>query len=194
MFRVTASVALALLLRLVLAQDCEATDAASGPKATLPSGLNIIGTYKSLPNAAATVNQFLGVPFASPPERFSPPEPFVTDETCPGTIEAKTWKPACIQQFQGATGPFYELIFSNPAPEESEDCLYLNVYAPSSPAPSDGRAVLFWIYGGSLQFGTAGQDMYDGSWFAAYEDVVVVTINYRTNGESLQVVGLRMAS
>lgn len=40
---------------------------------------------------------------------------------------------------------------------------------------------MFWIYGGSLQFGNAGQPTYDGSAFAAYEDVVVVTTNYRTN-------------
>lgn len=60
---------------------------------------------------------------------------------------------------------------------------YLNVYAPSTPAPADGRAVLFWIYGGALQFGNAGQPTYDGSSFAAYEDVIVVTVNYRTNGE-----------
>ena len=41
---------------------------------------------------------------------------------------------------------------------------------------------MFWIYGGSLQFGNAGQPSYDGSAFAAYEDVIVVTTNYRTNG------------
>jgi len=44
--------------------------------------------------------------------------------------------------------------------------------------------VLYWIYGGALQFGTAGQLQYDGSAFAAYEDVIVVTVNYRTNGMS----------
>lgn len=27
--------------------------------------------------------------------------------------------------------------------------LYLNVYAPSTPAPADGRAVLFWVSPGS---------------------------------------------
>jgi carboxylesterase type B len=43
--------------------------------------------------------------------------------------------------------------------------------------------VLYWIYGGALQFGSAGQHTYDGSAFAAYEDVIVVTVNYRTNGE-----------
>lgn len=57
-----------------------------------------------------------------------------------------------------------------------------NVYAPSTPAPAGGRAVMFWLYGGSLQFGHAGQPAYDGSAFAAYQDVIVVAPNYRTNG------------
>jgi acetylcholinesterase len=71
--------------------------------------------------------------------------------------------------------------FNRGNPEESEDCLYLNVYAPSTPTSGAGRAVLYWIYGGSLQFGTAGTFVYNGSFFAAYEDVIVVTVNYRTN-------------
>ena len=73
-------------------------------------------------------------------------------------------------------------IFDSSMPVESEDCLYLNVYAPSTPPPLGGYAVMFWIYGGSLQFGTAGQPGYDGSSFASFEDVIVVTTNYRTNG------------
>lgn len=59
--------------------------------------------------------------------------------------------------------------------------MYLNVFAPSTTAPRGGRAVLFWIYGGSLQFGDAGLAAYDGSSFAANQDVIVVTTNYRTN-------------
>lgn len=31
-----------------------------------------------------------------------------------------------------------------------------------------------------------GQRSYDGSAFAAYEDVIVVTANYRTNGEFIK--------
>lgn len=42
---------------------------------------------------------------------------------------------------------------------------------------------MFWLFGGALEFGTGGQPAYDGSHFAAYEDIVLVTINYRTNGE-----------
>lgn len=55
-----------------------------------------------------------------------------------------------------ASSQLTQAIFNNPPPEESEDCLYLNVYAPATPAGGKGRAVMFWIYGGSLQFGNAG--------------------------------------
>ena len=73
--------------------------------------------------------------------------------------------------------------YNRERPEESEDCLYLNVYAPSSKPPGKGRAVMYWIYGGSLTFGTASLSTYNGSSLAVLEDVVVVTMNYRTNGE-----------
>ena len=62
---------------------------------------------------------------------------------------------------------------------ESEDCLYLNVYAPAQPS-CKGRAVMFWIHGGDLTSGTSSA--FDGTSFAANQDVVVVTINYRVNG------------
>ena len=65
---------------------------------------------------------------------------------------------------------------------------YLNVYAPSTPAPADGRAVLFWIYGGGLEFGDAGQPFYDGASFASYQDVIVVSTNYRTNGLFVEIL------
>ena len=84
--------------------------------------------------------------------------------------------------------PAHDLLVSfldTPHVEQSEDCLYLNVYAPSSAAKTSGRAVMLWIYGGGLQYGTASQALYDGSAFAAYQDVVLVTINYRTNGNPL---------
>lgn len=154
-----------------------------GPTAMIDIG-TVKGTTTSMPAATATVNQYLGIPFAkSPPTRFAPPESI---QSSGQTINATAFKPACIQQFAGSAlvAGFTKAVFNNPggpAPEESEDCLYLNVYAPSSPAPCDGRAVLFWIYGGSLEFGTASQHSYDGSTLAAYEDVIVVTINYRTN-------------
>ena len=141
----------------------------------------VAGVTTSLPSATAAVNKFLGVPFAkTPPERFTPPSP---PDLLTGTLNANAFKPACIQQFAGppAVEDFQKSIFNEPPPQESEDCLYLNVYAPSAPSPPGGRAVLFWIYGGGLSFGNAGQPAYDGSAFAAYQDVVVVVAAYRTN-------------
>ncbi|SMR46709.1 unnamed protein product [Zymoseptoria tritici ST99CH_1E4] len=148
--------------------------------ATLDAGV-IHGTSTSLPSAPQPiVNKFLGVPFAAPPKRFSPPE---KPQSWPEPIDVTSYKPACIQQFSypKVRSDFAKSVFNTPAPEESEDCLYLNVYSPSSPAPADGRSVLFWIYGGSLEFGNAGNANYDGSILAAYQDVIVVTVNYRTN-------------
>ncbi|KAH7396267.1 Alpha/Beta hydrolase protein, partial [Pyrenochaeta sp. MPI-SDFR-AT-0127] len=144
------------------------------PTATIDAGV-VVGKATSLPAALGPVNQFFGIPFAkSPPERFSPPQ---APPAFGKPINATVWKPACIQQFRYplASSELTQSIFNNPRPIESEDCLYLNVYAPSAPAGGAGRAVLFWIYGGSLQFGNAGNA------FAAYEDVIVVTTNYRTN-------------
>lgn len=54
-----------------------------------------------------------------------------------------------------AAQQFTELVFNQPPPQESEDCLYLNVYAPSTPAAGKGRAVMFWIYGGKEHYSDA---------------------------------------
>lgn len=62
--------------------------------------------------------------------------------------------------------------------------MYLNVYVPPGTTNSSGKAVMYWIFGGNLAFGTGGLDFYDGSVFATNQDVIVVTPNYRTNGKS----------
>jgi len=66
----------------------------------------------------------------------------------------------------------------NTASRESEDCLFINAFAPAGPHPS--RAVLLFISGGGWQQGNGEVDL---SGFAAYEDIVVFTFNYRTNGK-----------
>ncbi|KAJ3472798.1 hypothetical protein NLG97_g10710 [Lecanicillium saksenae] len=79
---------------------------------------------------------------------------------------------------------FLKASLNNPRmapPVEDEDCLYLNVYSPATASPSDKKPVLFWIFGGNLMFGGSTLAFYDGSFFAGLQDVVVVTINYRTN-------------
>uniref|UniRef100_A0A8C8R9K8 Carboxylic ester hydrolase n=1 Tax=Pelusios castaneus TaxID=367368 RepID=A0A8C8R9K8_9SAUR len=59
----------------------------------------------------------------------------------------------------------------------SEDCLYLNIYTPAHSNEKDKLPVVVWIHGGALL--TGGASMYDGSALSAYENLVVVTIQYR---------------
>jgi carboxylesterase 2 len=126
---------------------------AANPTVSLASGV-VIGTATGVsnqPSATGSANTYLGIPFASsPPLRFAPPtaaspwrEPLV----------AQKLAPACLQAFgTGATAARSEQYFNTPpAPAgESEDCLYLNVYAPPSASPSNLKPVMFWIFGVSL--------------------------------------------
>jgi len=62
----------------------------------------------------------------------------------------------------------------------SEDCLYLNVYAPvldAATAPTSRLPVMLWIHGGGNTIGHAG--FYNGEVLAQRERVLVVMINYR---------------
>ena len=43
---------------------------------------------------------------------------------------------------------------------------------------------MFWLYGGDLEFGSNSYPPYDGTMFAANQDVIIVAPNYRTNGET----------
>ncbi|KAK1994900.1 carboxylesterase [Colletotrichum falcatum] len=154
----------------------------SGPTVAIASGI-IVGTTTQPAGSNGYANAYLGVPFAkSPPERFSPPEP--ADPWV--TLTAQSFRPACIQQFtnQGSSQALQKRYFGNPTgplPEESEDCLYLNVFTPPNVSPTSKKAVMFWLFPGNLQFGTASLPIYDGSSLALSQDVIVVTINYRTN-------------
>ncbi|CAJ1057258.1 liver carboxylesterase 2-like [Xyrichtys novacula] len=62
-------------------------------------------------------------------------------------------------------------------PDVSEDCLYLNIYTPGDRAVDAKLPVMVWIHGGGFTMGSAS--IYDGSALAAYQDVVVVLIQYR---------------
>jgi para-nitrobenzyl esterase len=119
----------------------------------------------------AGVDSFLGLPYAAPPTgnlRWRPPQPAAAWS---GVRNATTFGPSCPQVQVLAENPFL------PPETISEDCLYLNVYAPPvSSNDQGGRPVLVWIHGGGLVQG--GARNYDGSKLAA-AGAVVVTINYR---------------
>ncbi|MGW2339292.1 carboxylesterase/lipase family protein [Streptomyces sp. NPDC001661] len=116
---------------------------------------------------SAGVDRFQGIPYAAPPvgtKRWQPPAPA---EAWTGTRSATSPGPRCMQPDGGSGGS---------SPGMSEDCLYLNVYAPTHRS-NHPLPVMFWIHGGG--FSTGSGDTQDGSQIAKANNVVVVSINYR---------------
>ena len=62
----------------------------------------------------------------------------------------------------------------------SEDCLYLNVFVnPRQPSNGRSKQTLVWFHGGAFIFG--GIDYYRGDYVMEYDDVILVTVQYRLN-------------
>lgn len=76
------------------------------------------------------------------------------------------------------------LAYGDPklAPPESEDCLSINVFTPSSTKTSSplGKPVLLYIHGGGWHLGNGIADL---SHIAAQEGIIAVSFNYRTNSK-----------
>jgi para-nitrobenzyl esterase len=118
---------------------------------------------------------WLGVPYARPPvgdRRWRAPE---APAPWQGTREAVRFASPCPQ----LATPFGGINdVRRGEPTGSEDCLYLNVWAPADVRPDDGKLpVMVWIHGGGNSVGHGG--FYDGSALASTERVVVLSVNYR---------------
>ncbi|KAM7011214.1 fatty acyl-CoA hydrolase precursor, medium chain-like [Passerculus sandwichensis] len=162
----------------ILCLGAAALVAAEQPEAETKYG-RVRGYQFHVDTAERTVNVFLGLPFAKPPVgslRFSEPQP---PEPWEGVRDATSYPPMCLQD--PVKGQFISNMVTNRkekvALQVSEDCLYLNVYTPVSTGEKEKLPVLVWIHGGGFNSGAASS--YDGSVFAAFDNVVVVTIQYR---------------
>lgn len=116
------------------------------------------------------VNAWLGVPFAAPPLRelrWQPPQPV---KPWAGVYHADRFAP---QRLQPLRSPRQNHYFGNEA--TSEDCLYLNVWAPKS---AKKLPVVVWVYGGGFNIGSASMANYSGEPLAR-AGVVRVNIAYR---------------
>ncbi|KAM3609181.1 uncharacterized protein V6R79_010807 [Siganus canaliculatus] len=137
------------------------------------------GTYVSVKGKESGVHAYLGIPFAKPPVgpalRLAAPQPV---EGWKGVRDATQQPPMCVQNKQFSLDLVAKIGFRvTTIPDISEDCLYLNIYTPANRADNAKLPVMVWIHGGGLVVGSASA--YDGSALAAYQDVVVVLIQYR---------------
>ncbi len=116
------------------------------------------------------VVSFKGIPFAAPPvgaNRWRAPQPV---EPWNGVRPATEYASDCMQlPFPSDAAPL--------GTKPSEDCLYVNVWAPVQRS-SAHLPVMVWIYGGGFVNGGSSPAVYDGSHFAGH-GLVFVSFNYR---------------
>ncbi|HEY2736253.1 MAG TPA: carboxylesterase family protein [Polyangiales bacterium] len=120
-----------------------------------------VGTIQG--STSTGMRSWKGIPYAAPPVgalRWKPPQ-----KAAPlsGVYDATKFGSGCVQSANGSFG----------SGSTDENCLFLNVYAPTGAGP---YPVMFWIHGGAFLSGDA--TTYDPSALVA-QGVVVVTINYR---------------
>ena len=118
------------------------------------------------------IRSFKGIPYAAPPVgdlRWQAPQEVVAWD---GVRPCDQFGAICPQTDYPA-GSIYQA-----APEpQSEDCLYLNLWAPEETG-TEKLPVMVWIHGGGWTRGSGSNPVYDGAALAA-RGVVLVTINYR---------------
>jgi para-nitrobenzyl esterase len=154
-----------------------ATDAGHG--ASGPTRIHLDdGDLEGKLIAAGDVRAFLGIAYAKPPVgelRWKLPQPI---DKWSGLRKVTDFGKRCAQ---------LESKLAHAAASDAEDCLYLNVWAPTS-LPKRGKLpVLVWIHGGGHANGSASEPvpdassglLYSGETLAQNKNAVVVTFNYR---------------
>ena len=138
------------------------------------------GSIQGVLTDSSAVMVYKGIPYAAPPVgelRWKAPQPVVPWDgvrTCDtfGAIEP---------QPGNLPGTFYgDEFYWAGVPDSSEDCLYLNVWAPARTVGKPGAKlpVAMWIHGGAYLNGYGYEVTMDGDAWAR-RGVILVTINYR---------------
>src|SRR6187551_303365 len=113
------------------------------------------------------VASFKGIPYAAPPvgeNRWRPPQP------------ATPWKEVRDASKDCADCP--QRAWPGSTAKQSEDCLFLNVWAPSTATSKSKLPVMVWIHGGGFVGGSGSGPGTAGNAFAQ-QGVILTTINYR---------------
>ena len=109
------------------------------------------------------VYSYLGIPYATATERFTPAEEASWD----GVLLATEYGSTALQQ-----------SFWGSSDGQDNDCLNLNIWTTG--LEDEGkRPVMVWYHGGGMTSGSANEPTSNGKNLALKEDVVVVTVNHR---------------
>lgn len=122
------------------------------------------------------VDMYLGIPFAAPPVgdlRWKEPQPV---EHWQGVRLCDRFAPAPMQNMQARHPKVWKNV-DEMNPTTSEDCLYLNVFAPEKKG-SEPLPVMVWIFGGGFHVGSTDGPVYRGDAYAK-KGVILVSIPYR---------------
>ncbi|XP_015279726.1 PREDICTED: neuroligin-4, X-linked isoform X2 [Gekko japonicus] len=170
----------------------------------------IRGVRTPLPNEIlGPVEQYLGVPYASPPtgeRRFQPPEP---PSSWTGVRNATQFAPVCPQYLdeRSLLNDMLPVWFTanldtvvTYVQDQNEDCLYLNIYVPTEDGANTKKSAdditsndrgededihdqnnkkPVMVYIHGGSYMEGTGNMVDGSILASYGNVIVITINYR---------------
>ncbi|KAK4155158.1 cholinesterase [Chaetomidium leptoderma] len=136
------------------------------------------------------VLEYLGIPYAKPPVddlRFAAPQPIDRQSPyvaanfgfdCPLTPSKPVDYPGFTPQAQRIINSFAAGA-GNP---QDEDCLTLNIWSKATAgAIAAKKPVLVYFHGGRFSAGNTNSPFYNGRHLADAQDLVVVTVNYRTN-------------
>lgn len=131
------------------------------------------GPIRGTPSLDDNVEAYLGIPYAEPPVgdlRFAKPIP---KRKWADVYNASVKGPPCLQF---SLKPYY---FLPDISNMSEDCLYLNVWAPKSEPTYGLRPIIIFIHHGAYSVGSSTTKVHDGSHLAAHGDVVIASFNFR---------------
>lgn len=113
------------------------------------------------------VTSYRGIPYATPPVgeyRWRPPQPVAP------------WKEVRDATKDCASCP--QTAWPGSTATMSEDCLFINVWAPATATNSSKLPVMVWIHGGGFTGGSGSGPGTAGDAFAG-QGVLLATINYR---------------